>query len=298
MFGLRHSLTANEQRGLDRHGEPEPTNLRAESTSACANDPKARGAFARLAIGLQAELLRLQQLADNGVADLVAELVEFGRQPAQALAGPTQRRHGIAACIWLDKCVQIVEQLGIGFGQRFAPASRTTNAASRERIQRFNVFQAASDRARGDARHTRHRGDAVISRGLGFRRSEKPPLPFVEMRQHRRVALLERIFIDHPQELRRATPAWNPPSHALKPDPIQLLSYGPKLTGGMAGNPMDQRIESFLADVLALAGEDLDAVREGVRVAVASCEALFRVREPTIGEHLKLVLSGIDRQVR
>ena len=43
---------------------------------------------------------------------------------------------------------------------------------------------------------------------------------------------------------------------------------------------MEKRIESFLADVLALAGEDLDAVREGVRIALASCEALFRVREP------------------
>ena len=31
---------------------------------------------------------------------------------------------------------------------------------------------------------------------------------------------------------------------------------------------MDQRIEAFLADVLALAGEDLDAIREGVRVAL------------------------------
>jgi len=42
----------------------------------------------------------------------------------------------------------------------------------------------------------------------------------------------------------------------------------------------DQRIEAFLADVLALAGEDPDAVREGVRVALADCEALSRVREP------------------
>ena len=42
---------------------------------------------------------------------------------------------------------------------------------------------------------------------------------------------------------------------------------------------MDQRIEAFLADVLALAGEDLEAVREGVRVALASCEALLRVRD-------------------
>ena len=32
---------------------------------------------------------------------------------------------------------------------------------------------------------------------------------------------------------------------------------------------MDQRIEAFPADVLALAGEDLDAIGEGVRVALA-----------------------------
>ena len=42
---------------------------------------------------------------------------------------------------------------------------------------------------------------------------------------------------------------------------------------------MDQRIESFLTDVLALAGEDPDAVGEGVRVALADCEAIFRARE-------------------
>ena len=39
---------------------------------------------------------------------------------------------------------------------------------------------------------------------------------------------------------------------------------------------MDQRIESFLTDVLALAGEDPDAIRKGVRVALADCEAIFR----------------------
>ena len=42
---------------------------------------------------------------------------------------------------------------------------------------------------------------------------------------------------------------------------------------------MDQRIEAFLADVLALAGEDPDAVRAGVRVALAGCEAIFRAQE-------------------
>jgi ethanolamine utilization microcompartment shell protein EutL len=88
---------------------------------------------------------------------------------------------------------------------------------------------------------------------------------------------------------------------------------------------VDQRIESFLGDVLALAGEEPDAVRDGVRVALAKCEAIFRLQEPKkpmrdqaahacralcrarvaeelqrrrgtrIGEHLKLVLSNIDR---
>ncbi len=43
---------------------------------------------------------------------------------------------------------------------------------------------------------------------------------------------------------------------------------------------MDQRIESFLGDVLALAGEDADVVRKGVRAALARCEATFRVQEP------------------
>ena len=44
---------------------------------------------------------------------------------------------------------------------------------------------------------------------------------------------------------------------------------------------MDQRIESFLADVLAFAGENPDAIREGVRVALADCEEIFRVQEKT-----------------
>jgi hypothetical protein len=90
---------------------------------------------------------------------------------------------------------------------------------------------------------------------------------------------------------------------------------------------MDQRIESFLADVLALAGENPDAIREGVRVALADCEAIFRAQETNkrmrdqaarvcralcrsrvvaemhqrrgtqIAEHWKLVLSIMDRQV-
>jgi hypothetical protein len=87
---------------------------------------------------------------------------------------------------------------------------------------------------------------------------------------------------------------------------------------------MDERVEAFLADVLAFEGEDVEAIRKGVRIALADSEQLFRAQEvnkrmrekaahacqvlcrarvveetrlrrgtPT-AEHLKLVLSIID----
>jgi hypothetical protein len=88
---------------------------------------------------------------------------------------------------------------------------------------------------------------------------------------------------------------------------------------------MDERVEAFLADVLALEGEDAEAIRQGVRGALADCEQIFRAQEvnkrmrekaahachalcrarvaeemrlrkgtPT-AEHLKLALTVIDR---
>ncbi len=83
---------------------------------------------------------------------------------------------------------------------------------------------------------------------------------------------------------------------------------------------------SLVGDVPALAGEDADAVRNGVRVALARCEATFRVQEPKkhmrdqaahacrtlcrarvaeelhqrrgtrIAEHLKLVLDTVNQR--
>ena len=88
----------------------------------------------------------------------------------------------------------------------------------------------------------------------------------------------------------------------------------------------DARVEAFLVDILALEGENPDAIREGVHVALADCADIFKAQEVNrrmkdkaahacgalcrarvaeelqhrrgtrIGEHLKLVLSIIDRQ--
>jgi hypothetical protein len=42
---------------------------------------------------------------------------------------------------------------------------------------------------------------------------------------------------------------------------------------------MDERIEAFLRDVLHLEGETQAQVREGVRILIADCEAMFRAFE-------------------
>ena len=88
---------------------------------------------------------------------------------------------------------------------------------------------------------------------------------------------------------------------------------------------MDDRVEAFLAEVLALEGEEPDAIRAGVRISLGDTETKVRVREDnwhmkdkasrachvlcracvfeeirrrkgtTTAEHLKLVLAVIDR---
>ena len=187
------------------------------------------GALARLAIGLQAELLLLQQLADDRVADLVPEFVEFPGQPAQALACPAQRRHRIAARVGLDQRVQIVKQTGVRFRQRFASPARAANATGRLR-RRVEFLQAAPDRARGDPRDAGNRGYAAMPRRPRFRRSEKPPLPFIKLRQYRRIALLElleRNLHQSSPKLRHAKTAGNPRYLTVGPEPIQLLSDEP-----------------------------------------------------------------------
>jgi hypothetical protein len=41
----------------------------------------------------------------------------------------------------------------------------------------------------------------------------------------------------------------------------------------------DARVEAFLADILALEGENPDAIRQGVHVALADCADIFKAQE-------------------
>ena len=63
---------------------------------------------------------------------------------------------------------------------------------------------------------------------------------------------------------------------------------------------MDQRIEAFLADVLALAGEEPDVVRDEVRVALGDYEAIFRAQETNkrMRDNAALVCRAVPRSRR
>ena len=89
-------------------------------------------AFPGLAIGQQAELLLVQQLADHRAADPVAFRRQSRRQLRQAFAGPAQRRHRIAALTRIDQRQQVGQEVASFFtsGWRPPPRRRTRPTSS------------------------------------------------------------------------------------------------------------------------------------------------------------------------
>jgi len=67
-------------------------------------------AFLGLAVALQAVARRVEQLGHQGAARLVPLLLQCLGQMPHALAGPPQRRLGIAAARWFDQRIEIAKQ--------------------------------------------------------------------------------------------------------------------------------------------------------------------------------------------
>jgi hypothetical protein len=154
--------------------------------------------FAGLAIALQAIAKPGQQFPDHRAADLMAHVAQALRNLAQALAGPQQRRLRIAACLRLDQRPQIIDQFGIGFGERLAAAAMPTHAAAVRRVTRRHLVQTAADRAASDPGRAHHRGDTPWTRrdGLGCRKTT--PALLVQYRSERLEAQSNRRFVNHP----------------------------------------------------------------------------------------------------
>ena len=97
--------------------------------------------LARLAIGLQTELLLMQQLTDQRAANTMAFGDQDPRQLRQAFAGPAQRRHRIAARVRFDQCQQIGNQRGILRHSLLATAAGATDPSRSSGSAAANSFK-------------------------------------------------------------------------------------------------------------------------------------------------------------
>ena len=137
--------------------------------------------FARLAVGLQAELLLMQQFSDGGPSNLVTQGHQGAGQLRERFARPAQRRHRIAARVRLHHRQQIGEQRRVFLQERLAAPAGTADALGRERLCGGQLDKPSSNRAGRNAGRPRHRGNAAITGGARFRGSEDAPRPLVQM---------------------------------------------------------------------------------------------------------------------
>jgi hypothetical protein len=180
-------------------------------------------ALARLAIGLQAEMASLEQLADHGMADPVTPLRQFRRQSAQALARPAQRRHRVAPLAGRHQQQEVVHQRCVRQHQRFAATTRTANAARVQPGRIGQLIKAPTDRARRDAGRARHSRDTPIPRGTRLARRKNTTAPLVQMRKQRFIPGTDRNWINHNDTLQSHAVTWES-SRRTTATPIQLFS--------------------------------------------------------------------------
>ena len=138
-----------------------------------------------LGVALQAEPLLVQQVTDRVRADLVALAGQLGRQRPGRLDRPPQRRHRIAPLIRLDQRQQRREQPRIQVGGPLAAPARAGGpgpAAPRPDSSSATPSDTVPSRIPA-ARATSP--DPAMPQRAGLSAHQQPPLPLIQMREHR-----------------------------------------------------------------------------------------------------------------
>src|SRR3954471_17807951 len=138
---------------------------------------------------------------------VLALALQLVGEPAQALAGPAQRRFRIAARGRLDQGLESRPQLRIGLDRGLAARARPTQPAPRPRALVGQVLEPAPDGARRQAGDLSHCRDAAIAGGLRFGGGPQAAPPLVEKGLQRFVALPDAVAINHPDRGRPASGA-------------------------------------------------------------------------------------------
>ena len=142
------------------------------------------GAFARLACSLQAVTGRVEQLTDQLRTDLVPLGLQLGGEAPHTLAGPAQRRLGIAAGRRLHQGLQVPEQRRVLGRSPLAPGPRPPHPRRLgDRCSAgvlLHLTNARADGLAGQACGASHSADATVTERPCFCRRPTPPGQLVQ----------------------------------------------------------------------------------------------------------------------
>src|SRR3984957_11737049 len=132
-----------------------------------------------LAITLQTVLLIVKNLRHFGVTDGMMAPSQRLCDRTRALAGPAQRRFGIAPCLFLDHRLQPLHQLGVELGNAFTTRARAADTTW-PTLPRLELPDSLADRLAGKAAGTANQTYASVSQGLCLTGRREAPGTFVQ----------------------------------------------------------------------------------------------------------------------
>ena len=149
----------------------------------------------RLTVRLQTVTQRVQQPVHRTLADAMARLLEFPRQPRRTATGPAQRPRRIAARRRIDESFQRRHQVSVVLGQRLAARPRPAQPSRGIVVFRpcGQFLQTRADRRPRQPGRLGHPRDSTASECPCLHRGPTPPGPFVEQRFNRGKLLLNHL---------------------------------------------------------------------------------------------------------
>ena len=155
------------------------------------------GAFARLAVGLQAEVEALQQAADQLLTGDETPLGQRRGEMALAQADPPQGGLGITADRRLHHFIQRVQDPWLRLGRSLLSAAPAANPFAAPHRPGAEIHQAAADGAAGNSGHPRNRSYSATAGSTGFTGSEQASVSLIEERSECIEAGLDAVLVDH-----------------------------------------------------------------------------------------------------
>ena len=159
-------------------------------------------ALHRLAVAMEAVVHPMEKHSHQTATGRIAKRAQLPRQTSRALAGPTQRRHGVSTRQRLDQTLQRFPQIRLMMDSRFPSTAWPTHASFRYTVSLRNRARTHSNRAPRDPRRTSHQGNDTVSKRIGFRSGPDAPCMLVEERVQRSELLPNRALCGHAESLR------------------------------------------------------------------------------------------------